>query len=989
MKKRQIKTEQINSGVLYQGDQSYGSVLYMQYLKDNVKLNENNVVLIKKKDGEYEARGYWDPKTQEAKIIGSDGKSIYNKTYTEVIKNKLADQETNVYIEPKQQTLTQVVKTTPHELLQSKEDTKENTGVSQNRQTVEYSLYKNDMQSSENSGTQKSLSSQGENNLTSEQKIQYAVFDLVTKSDSVSVKEFIDKLKEEKKYNDVVTELVTQTGLTKNEIEAELAKLDDMQRKGVISALANLFAQGKDIIYCAANALGTVLNGISKGLLAFRAILADAIAGIFVQNNQDLINNKSNQLVISAQAMQKVLTQYGQEYNGYEACVNDVIDGLGIGEFAIVHVGGNHFVTIVKKDDSTFILTDINSKEPIALTAMQLKDVMIKGYGLQSNDITTILAKENERFASNKIKKDLSDVLGALTSEQQNLLRDPQVAANYYTANGELSYQRLMASVYGENPTLSSEQAREFEQFYVNFLEKAIEGFNNKLNNPENQKPENEEVRQKLLASLDALARELAIVEVTLDLLQKNPTYTISGQLGQVLTDTRVDVGNHNFPDGQYYIVILISVDFAGSNRKVGDVDVPAYRVTTDTSVSTREGCTIILQDGSKYKVFGIEGTFQDQTVIFEYKGVFYKGTFLMSSVANIYLKDDNSRVYQVKEEEDKRPPSSGKYGEAAPQRNNWTRGIISEDEVGYMVSGAGSRITVKKTDDNSWKAVVVGIGTEALAGSVLRIAAYDRKRQDYGIYVEIQTGVMTFAGSYWSVSNGLIWKFNENRNTQQAIEDYIKVLIQLQMLSGEEKNKSKIGEIVLTITQNNFDYKNVVICGPPFSIADILKYTGISASVEIERGYTYNAISQGDIYKLTIEGDTKIIVKFDNEDNVLKYYATENINITINLPVNEFGNYDWMFTDGATSKNGVINSGQQICLATLLNNTPGLNIVNMVDVRVTTGYEVTGYDNEGQPIYDNNKPIYSTIKAGSLTLHGNSSGKYIMVNNLYGQFTS
>ncbi|MDR1017687.1 MAG: hypothetical protein LBM02_03190, partial [Lachnospiraceae bacterium] len=190
-------------------------------------------------------------------------------------------------------------------------------------------------------------------------------------------------------------------------------------------------------------------------------------------------------------------------------------------------------------------------------------------------------------------------------------------------------------------------------------------------------------------------------------------------------------------------------------------------------------------------------------------------------------------------------------------------------------------------------------------------------------------------------------------------------------------------------ITQNNFDYKNVIICGPPFSIADILKYTGISSSVEIRRGYTYNAISQGDIYKLTIEEDTKIIVKFDNEDNVLKYYATENINITINLPINESGNYDWMFTDGATSKNGVINSGQQICLATLLNNTPGINIVNMVDVQVTTGYEVTGYDNEGQPIYNYNKPIYSTIKAGSLILHGNSSGKYIMVNNLYGQFTS
>ncbi|MDR2427842.1 MAG: hypothetical protein LBD19_02755 [Endomicrobium sp.] len=56
--KKRIKKQETNSGVLYQGDQTYGSVSYMQFLQDNTKVDDNDVISVKDKNGRFEAKGY-------------------------------------------------------------------------------------------------------------------------------------------------------------------------------------------------------------------------------------------------------------------------------------------------------------------------------------------------------------------------------------------------------------------------------------------------------------------------------------------------------------------------------------------------------------------------------------------------------------------------------------------------------------------------------------------------------------------------------------------------------------------------------------------------------------------------------------------------------------------------------------------------------------------------------------------------------------------
>jgi hypothetical protein len=70
------------------------------------------------------------------------------------------------------------------------------------------------------------------------------------------------------------------------------------QRQNVIDALYNLYNNNQSIVFCAADALGNVLNQIGSGALAaaisFALIIADAVAGVFSKNNQGLISGTSN-----------------------------------------------------------------------------------------------------------------------------------------------------------------------------------------------------------------------------------------------------------------------------------------------------------------------------------------------------------------------------------------------------------------------------------------------------------------------------------------------------------------------------------------------------------------------------------------------------------------------------------------------------------------------------------------------------------------------
>ncbi|MDR1523109.1 MAG: hypothetical protein LBS29_04080 [Endomicrobium sp.] len=860
---------------------------------------------------------------------------------------------------------------------------------------------------------------------------------------SETVRKIAETLKENGEENKdqaaVVEEIARQTGLSREEVEAEFAKLDDVQRKGVIAALANLFGEGKDIVYCVADVLGTVLDATSKGLLAFQAILADAIAGIFVKNNQDLIAGNSSQLMLSAQAIQTVLAKYGKDYVGRDTNVDDIIKGLNAGESAIVHVGGNHFITITKNKDGTFTKTDIN-KAAETLTADELKSSMQAQYGLKENETTTVLVKkDNDSFKGIKKVNNLDKVLGAEV-KWDNSKFDNKSQQDYYKAYGEKSYEMLMMKLYGTT-TLTPEQSREFTAFYKEFLTKTILELDKKAQEG------SDEDKERVKALKTQAAKELAITNAVDECLKANRDGVISGQIGQVLlTNKRAypSVGQ-GFQEGEYYQVINFYADDLKEQYSIKDTDgrtvsVEQYRISTGSSISTREGVTITRSDGSKYQVFGLPGKFDGMNVCFEYMVAYNAdGTFFMHDKANIYLLNDTDRVYQRRREEGSKPPTSGMYKGAAPERQNWTHGLIKETETGYIISGTGSRITVKNTS-RGWEADAIGIGTEAMAGSTLRMAANDPNGVPATIFLDIKDGFMVYAGNYWVPSDGFIWQYNASV-TEEQVKQFIKNTITTQLGSNaegiedidltapdgsdyfektmsydewynfylqkfkkehptmykllldddcvdlasgglvqntEKDRKKKYQEYVSDHKKNHKDFKTTKMLGAPFSTAAIFKSMGITAKISTKAGFTYDATkSDGDIYKITVDSPTTLELKLDENDSLV-ILATENINIKITIVEN-----GWALDSGGKTLSGTINKGQVFSFATLLYNT-GKQLVNTKEIEMITGYEITGQDEKGNNYYDYTKPKYSKLSAGAFKVKGNSSGKYALVNNLH-----
>ncbi|MDR2617222.1 MAG: hypothetical protein LBC22_05445, partial [Endomicrobium sp.] len=305
---------------------------------------------------------------------------------------------------------------------------------------------------------------------------------------------------------------------------------------------------------------------------------------------------------------------------------------------------------------------------------------------------------------------------------------------------------------------------------------------------------------------------------------------------------------------------------------------------------------------------------------IVAYKG---DGTFYMDENANIYLLNDTDRVYQARKESGSRSPTSGQYKGAAPERENWTHGKIIETETGYIIFGAGSRISAKKTS-RGWEANAIGIGTEAMAGSTLRISANDPKGVAATIFLDIKEGFMVYAGNYWVPSDGFVWKFNESV-TDEQIEQFIKNTITTQLGANAEG----IEEIELIGSEGQ--YRNKTMLGAPFSTAAIFKSMGISAKIHTKGGFTYDATkSDGDIYKLTIETATVLELKVKDDDLVI--VATEDIRV--NATITEG---DWALDTGGTTLTETIKKGQVFSFGTMLNNT-GRQIVNTREIEIITG---------------------------------------------------
>ncbi|MDR3111765.1 MAG: hypothetical protein LBU55_01155, partial [Elusimicrobiota bacterium] len=132
--------------------------------------------------------------------------------------------------------------------------------------------------------------------------------------------------------------LAKETGLTEAQIYAEIAGLDEEQKNAILSVAYTLYISGRSIINCAADALSSILIQTQKGLLAFQAMISDAILGLFAYNNVDILEGKSTQLKISMGALNSILALNGQDYGGFNTSIAELMECLEIGESSIVWV---------------------------------------------------------------------------------------------------------------------------------------------------------------------------------------------------------------------------------------------------------------------------------------------------------------------------------------------------------------------------------------------------------------------------------------------------------------------------------------------------------------------------------------------------------------------------------------------------------------------------------------------------------------------------
>ncbi|MDR1195610.1 MAG: hypothetical protein LBL00_03935, partial [Endomicrobium sp.] len=195
------------------------------------------------------------------------------------------------------------------------------------------------------------------------------------------------------KYDEeIVSNLVQQTGLSKKEVIGLLSQAEETakkidEQKGLepgttfnlsMSDLKEFLYQGGSILNCAADALfNQIGNTVSKGLLALQALSIEIGNGNFSKES----GIKDGQIMTSMNAMNEVLRLYGQTSAGYGISAEDFIEGLQSGESAILWVEQNHFITVSKNRDNTLNVIDINRNNgsPQTYSAEEFKKLVNGG----------------------------------------------------------------------------------------------------------------------------------------------------------------------------------------------------------------------------------------------------------------------------------------------------------------------------------------------------------------------------------------------------------------------------------------------------------------------------------------------------------------------------------------------------------------------------------------------------------------------------------
>jgi hypothetical protein len=341
-------------------------------------------------------------------------------------------------------------------------------------------------------------------------------------------------------------------------------------------------------------------------------------------------------------------------------------------------------------------------------------------------------------------------------------------------------------------------------------------------------------------------------------------------------------------PAGDYYKTITFNTALASDN---------SLYVLSENSLTTGTGCTVTGDNNSSYKINGVYGTYTTTdsngntvpvNVAWEYKLNADGTANKEGGLANIYLLDQTSSVYQKKEQGAAKPNDGG--GAAMPVSQ--TVAVITETVDYAKASGAGSKITV---DTKTGNALILANGTKALAGSSVAVAGAD------GVNVNIKLGSMTYNGSAWTSSQGFAYAYSGD---ETAIRKHIQNTID-----------ASFGDHVKSIDiQDGINLSDRVMYGNPYSAADIIGSIG-TCTITVAKGYTMDTVKSGGMYSATINDDSTLVLgaSFENGRFTLHLNATKDTEATINLTKG------FEFDNGAMNATEVFKKGEEISLPSLM----------------------------------------------------------------------
>ena len=197
-------------------------------------------------------------------------------------------------------------------------------------------------------------------------------------SDNMSFEELLEKgreifgesLENVLKIADFITE---ETGLSKEEVLEGFAKAQEEYTSlgaavdgvkdvtgftAIVNALASFLEAGGSIINCAADALGNIIEGTNKVVLAFTALIMDISLGTF--------SIEEEQIMTSAAAIEGVLRGKGVDADGYSMALSEIMVSMNDGDKSVLWVNGDHYITVEKKGEE-YLVSDANKNEGRAL----------------------------------------------------------------------------------------------------------------------------------------------------------------------------------------------------------------------------------------------------------------------------------------------------------------------------------------------------------------------------------------------------------------------------------------------------------------------------------------------------------------------------------------------------------------------------------------------------------------------------------------------